>query len=167
MFNVVLNDLKVINSSKKSMLFNFIFLNSFHVVLLYRISNFFVRKKIFILARLINAISRIIYSCDISPYAKIGNNFLIMHGFGIVIGADVIIGDNVKIYNDITIGNRKGKHEDGQAIIGNSVMISCGARILGKVRIGDYSVVGANAVVLCDIPDNAIAIGVPAKILYN
>lgn len=157
-------DLKTINSSPLSMIFNCLLSNSFHVVFLYRLSHVLANTPLKIFARIINALCRIIYSCDIAPEAIIGRRILLMHGFGIVIGAHVVIGDDAKIYNDITIGNRKGGHDDGQAIIGNGVMVGCGARLLGKISLGENVTIGANSVVISDVPSNATAIGVPAEI---
>lgn len=162
---IVYEDLKVINSSPLSMFFNCFLNNSFHVVFIYRLSHALSRTPLKVFSRILNALCRIIYSCDIAPEAIIGRRILLMHGFGIVIGAKVVIGDDAKVYNDITIGNRKGRHEDGQAIIGNRVVIGCGARLLGKIELGDNVTIGANSVVISDVPSNSTAIGIPAKII--
>lgn len=161
---IVYEDLKIINSSPISMIFNFLLSNSFHVIFLYRLSHVISQTPLKVFARIINALCRIIYSCDIAPEAIIGRRIILMHGFGIVIGAKVVIGNDAKIYNDITIGNRKGGHDDGQAIIGHGVTVGCGARLLGKIELGDNVTIGANSVVITDVPNNATAIGVPAKI---
>jgi serine O-acetyltransferase len=160
----IYEDLKIINPSPLSMIFNCLLSNSFHVVFIYRLSHILSHTPLKIFARILNALCRIIYSCDIAPEAIIGRRILLMHGFGIVIGAEVVIGNDAKIYNDITIGNRKGGHNDGQAIIGHKVVIGCGARLLGEIKLGDNVTIGANSVVITDVPNNATAIGVPAKI---
>lgn len=101
------------------------------------------------------------YNCVIAPMCKIGKNLSLPHPMNIVIGADVIIGDNVTIYHDVTIGQNHDKFPK----IGNNVTIYAGAKIIGAVKIGDNCIVGANAVVTHDIPDNCVAVGVPAKII--
>lgn len=163
MLEILFNDLKSINPEKKSMFFNFFFSNSFHIIFWYRISNFLASTRLRILSRIINAFVRIIYSCDISPYAHIGRGIIIMHGFDIVIGADVIVGDNVKIFNGVTLGNRKGSHSDGQPKIGDHCTLGTGAKILGNLSIGAYSVVGANSVVLDSFPCHSTIVSVPAR----
>lgn len=103
------------------------------------------------------------YSMWISPKCKIGNNIHFMHLDGITIGSGAIIGDNCTIYHQVTIGKKNGKFP----IIGNNVTIYPGAKIIGDVKIGDNSIIGANAVVIKDVPENSVAVGVPAKILYK
>ncbi len=100
--------------------------------------------------------------CHIGPLAKIGPGLELRHPTGIVIGDGAVIGKNVSIYQNVTIGIRG---EGEYPVIGDNVKIYAGACILGRVRIGDNAVIGANAVVLADVPDNAVAVGVPARIL--
>ena len=92
------------------------------------------------------------YNIIISDTCKIGN---------IVIGSDVQIGDNCIIYQDVTIGQNRGKYPT----IGNNVIIYPGAKIIGNIIIDDFVIVGANAVVISDVPNNAIVAGIPAKII--
>lgn len=99
------------------------------------------------------------FSIWISPECKIGENIHFMHLDGITIGSGVIIGSNCTIYQQVTIGKEKGKFPK----IGNNVTIFSGAKIIGDVTIGDNCIIGANAVVVKDVPANSIAIGVPAK----
>lgn len=102
------------------------------------------------------------FSCDISYDAIIGKNISFPHPTGIVIGLGVIIEDNVKIWQNVTLGS-KGNIEKEYPHIKNNVKIYCSAQILGNVTVGEGSIVGACSLVLEDIPDNAIAIGIPAK----
>lgn len=101
------------------------------------------------------------YSLIISPKCSIGSNIQIEHFFGIVIGGNTVIGDNCKIYHQTTFGQKNGKYP----IIGNNVTIFPGAKIIGNIKIGDNSVIGANAVVLHDVPSNSTAVGVPARVI--
>lgn len=103
------------------------------------------------------------FSCDVQSNTQIGRGLDLSHnGLGVVIHPKSVIGDNVKILQGVTIGGRIGPQ---LPIIGNNVQIGAGAKILGGVRIGDNAKIGANAVVLIDIPDNCTAVGVPAKII--
>ena len=99
------------------------------------------------------------YQCRITPGAKIGKHLTIPHPNGIVVGKGREIGDNVTIYHQVTIGQNHGKYP----VIGNNVIIYAGAKIVGGIRVGDNCIVGANAVVIDDVPENNILGGVPAK----
>lgn len=98
--------------------------------------------------------------CDTS---KIGQHFRADHYFGIVIGSGAIIGDYCKMYQQVTIGQKNGKFPQ----IGNNVTIYPGAKIIGDIKVGDNAVIGANAVVLDDVPENAVAVGIPARIIKS
>lgn len=107
---------------------------------------------------------RVIYASDISLKAYIGPGLSIQHGHDIVIGADVIIGKKCKIFNGVTLGNKDTETSiNQQPRIGDNVVLGTGAKILGKIAIGNNVKVGANSVVLHNIPDNAIAVGMPAR----
>lgn len=98
-------------------------------------------------------------------HTKIGKGFFLAHPIGIVINDEAIIGDYVWVYQNVTIAKMYGK---GSPIIGNNVLLFAGAKIIGNVKIGNNVVVGANAVVTHDVPDNAVVVGIPAKVInYN
>lgn len=101
------------------------------------------------------------YNCIISPNAEIGENLALPHPMGVIIGFDAKIGKNCTIYQQVTIGQKNQKFPT----IGDNVTIYAGAKIIGDVKVGDNVVIGANAVVINHIPDNCIAVGVPAKII--
>ncbi len=103
----------------------------------------------------------VITGADIPLTTQLGGGLLCMHPSGIVIHPDAKIGINCLIFQQVTIGTRNGR---GLPIIGDHVLIGAGAKILGGVSIGNYSVIGANAVVMTDVPANSIAVGVPAVI---
>lgn len=101
------------------------------------------------------------YNCILSPNSEIGDNLKLPHPMGIVIGFDAKIGRNCTIYHQVTVGQKEGKFP----IIGNNVTIYAGAKIIGNIKIGNNSIIGANAVVIKDVPENSIAVGVPARII--
>lgn len=108
---------------------------------------------------------RIIFASDISCKSKIGGGLMIVHGHDIVIGGDVVIGENCKIFNGVTLGNKNTESGiNHQPTVGDGVVLSTGCKILGGILIGSNAVVGANSVVLMDVPCGSIAVGVPAVI---
>ena len=113
-------------------------------------------KKMLMRKHLINK-----YSCSIGIPTKIGKNLKIPHNFSIVIGGGVVIGNNCTIFQNVTLGQNRNKYPT----IGNNVIIYSGAKIIGHVNVGDNAIIGANAVVTKDVPENAIVGGVPAKII--
>lgn len=110
-------------------------------------------------------LNRIFFSCDIPCSVVIGKNLRLPHfGLGVVIRPNTVIGDRVTIYHQVTIGTRTG--ERIFAHIGDDAMLGAGCKVLGGVKIGNHVKVGANSVVLNDIPDGATAVGIPAKVLH-
>lgn len=138
---------------------------SFHGLLFYRISHLFYEWKLYPLAYIFYYLKRVLFSMDIHPAAEIESGVVIDHGIGVVIGSTASVGSGTLIYHGVTLGAKRvctGKrHPD----VGKNVLIGAGAKILGPIRIGDNSLVGANAVVLRDVPPNSLAVGIPAKIL--
>lgn len=130
-------------------------------VLLYRISHALYRYHVPELPYLFYYINSVLYGCEIHYKTKIGKRFIICHSHGIVIGRDVIIGNGATIYSGVTIG-KKDKHTS-MPVIGDNVTIGSGAKILGDITIGNNVVIGANSVVIKDVPDNVVVAGVPAK----
>jgi len=138
-----------------------------HALFWYRIAHFLYRIKLKLLAGIIMFWVRNILNIEIHPAAKIGKRLLIDHGTGVVIGETAEIGDDCLIYHGVTLGGT-GKHQEKRhPTIKNHVMIGAGAKILGPIIIGNHCKIGANAVVLKDVPDNCTAIGVPAIIKEN
>jgi serine O-acetyltransferase len=116
---------------------------------------------------LIEYFIRVVYASDISCRARIAAGFVVMHGHGIVIGADVVIGEGCKIFNGVTLGNKDFTQASAgnQPVVGRNSTLCTGAKILGNIRIGDNVVVGANSVVLRDCPANSVVAGVPAVVI--
>ncbi len=135
-----------------------------HALVSYRVAHLLYRAHLFFLARLISQMSRWMTGIEIHPGAKIGKELFIDHGMGVVIGETAIIGDNVLLYQGVTLGGtglEKGKRHP---TIGNNVVIGGGAKVLGNITIGDNSYIGANAVVIKDVPPNSTIVGVPGRI---
>ncbi len=137
---------------------------SIHAIFVYRMAHFFYKLHLFFLARLLSQLSRFFTGIEIHPGAKIGKGLFIDHGMGVVIGETSIIGDDVKMFHGVTlggVGSEKGKRHP---TVLNNVTIGAGAKVLGNITIGNFANIGANAVVLKDVPDYATAVGVPAVI---
>lgn len=132
---------------------------------LHRVAHWLFRGEMFFLARLVNHLSRFLTAIDIHPGAVIGRNLFIDHGF-VVIGETAEIGDNVTIYQGATLGGTNPTSGQGgkrHPTIGDNVIISLGAAILGPLNVGANSRIGANAVVTRDVPEGATMVGIPAK----
>ena len=138
---------------------------SVHELISHRIAHWFYKHKMFFIARLTSQLSRHFTGIEIHPGAKIGKGLFIDHGMGVVIGETAEIGDNVTIYHGVTLGGTGKEKGKRHPTVGNNVLIGCGAKVLGNIRIGDNSNIGANSVVLKDIPAGATAVGIPAKII--
>ena len=136
----------------------------FHILIFHRIAHFLNNLGFKFIARLISQIARLLTGIEIHPGAKIGKRLFIDHGMGIVIGETASIGDNCTIYHGVTLGGTGKKEKKRHPDIGNNVMIGCGAKILGPIKIGNNVKIGANAVILKDVVDNNTIVGVPGKI---
>ena len=141
-----------------------------HIIFLYKISNFLWRKKIKFLARFLMQLGRFFTGIEIHPSAKIGNRLFMDHGYGIVIGETAEIGDDVTIYQGVTLGgimpsveSNNQRQKKRHPTIGNNVIIGSGAQILGAIKIGDFSRVGANSVVTKSVAKNVTVAGIPAR----
>ena len=121
----------------------------------------------FFIARLISQINRFITGIEIHPGAKIGSAILIDHGMGVVIGETAVIGNRVTIYHGTTLGGTGKETGKRHPTVGNDVIIGAGAKVLGPITIGDNSKIGANSVVLKNVPENSTVVGIPGKIINN
>ena len=137
---------------------------SIHVLIFYRIAHGLYKIKLFFLARLISQLGRFFTGIEIHPGAKIGKGIFIDHGMGVVIGETAEIGDNVTIYHGVTLGGTGKDKGKRHPTIGNDVIIGCGAKILGPISIGDGAKIGANSVVLKNVPKGKTSVGIPAVI---
>lgn len=153
--------------ASKNVLYVILLYPGFHALLFYRIAHFFSNLKFKFIARLISQFAKFLTGIEIHPGAKIGKRLFIDHGMGIVIGETTTIGDNCTIYHGVTLGgtgkDKYKRHPD----LGNNVIVGCGAKILGPIKIGNNVKIGANAVVLKKIPDNSTVVGIPGKIVHD
>ena len=138
---------------------------SFYALLFHKWGHWFYKKNRFFIARLISQIGRGLTGIEIHPGAKIGKGLFIDHGMGVVIGETCEIGDNVTIYHGVTLGGTGKDHGKRHPTIGNNVLISTGAKVLGPFKVGDNSRIAANAVVLQEIPEGSTVVGIPGKIV--
>ena len=139
----------------------------FRAQLWHKLSHFLYINHFYFLSRLICETVKITTGIEIHPGAVIGKKLFIDHGFGIVIGETTIIGDNVTIYHGVTLGGTEKEKGKRHPTIGNNVIIGCGAKVLGNIKIENNTKIGANAVVLKDVKNNTTVVGVPAKEIKN
>ena len=136
-----------------------------HAILSHRIAHSLDRAGHRSLAHILSQISRFFTGIEIHPSAKIGRGLLIDHGSGVVIGETAEIGDDCTFFHGVTLGGRGNETGKRHPTLRNGVFVGAGAKILGSIEIGDNAKIGANAVVLRDVPANATAVGVPARVI--
>lgn len=139
--------------------------SSFWAMLFHRPAHFLQTHKFYFLARVISQFSRLITGIEIHPGAKIGKEVFIDHGMGVVIGETAEIGNNVTIYQCVTLGGTGKDTGKRHPTVGSNVLIGTGAKVLGPIRIGNNSKIGAGSVVLEDVPSYSTVVGVPAKVI--
>lgn len=137
---------------------------SFKALIGYKISHYLYLKKHYFLARYICEKYKRKTGIEIHPGATIGKNLFIDHGFGTVIGETTVIGDNVTMFHDVTLGGTGKDKGKRHPTIEDNVFIGSGSKILGDITIGENSKVGANAVILNDVPKNSTVVGIPGEI---
>ena len=136
-------------------------------VVLLRLAEFFHGHRLGLLAKLFSLLNVVVFGIEVSPQVQIGGGLFLPHTVGTVIGA-ASIGENCTILQGVTLGTSKpdmGFSVSERPVVGNDVFIGAGAKIIGRVTIGDHAKIGANAVVLRDVPAFALAVGVPATII--
>ena len=136
-----------------------------HALIMHRIAHGFYRRRWFVVARLTSHLSRFLTGIEIHPGAKIGEGLFIDHGLGVVIGETAEIGDNVTIYQGVTLGGTGKEKGKRHPTIGNNVVVSAGAKVLGSFTVGDNSRIGAGSVVLKEVPPDSTVVGVPGKVV--
>lgn len=135
-----------------------------HAVWIYRIAHILWQRNWRLCARLISHFARFLTNIEIHPGAVIGRRFFIDHGAGVVIGETSEIGDDVLMYHGVLLGGVTLQKKKRHPTIGNNVMIGAGTIILGPIHIGDGARIGASSLVIKDVPESAVAIGVPARL---
>jgi serine O-acetyltransferase len=136
-------------------------------VINYRIANKLYTNGFKFLGKVISGISQLLTSVDIHPAATIGRRVFIDHGFGVVIGETTIIKDDVLIYQGVTLGGVSLDPGKRHPTICSHTVIGAGAKVLGNITIGDHVKVGANSVVINDVPSHSTAVGIPARIVKS
>lgn len=136
-----------------------------HAIIGHRIAHFFFKHRLKFLARLVSQITRHCTGVEIHPGATIGRRLVIDHGMGIVIGETAELGDDILLYQGVTLGGSGKEKFKRHPTLGNGVLVGSGAKILGSFRVGNNARIAANAVVLQEIPDDATAVGIPARVV--
>jgi len=138
--------------------------SGFHAIIAYRISHILWKMKIPFFPRALSQIARFFTGIEIHPGAQIGSGFFIDHGMGVVIGETTIIGNDVTIFQGVTLGGTGKETGKRHPTLGNNIVVGTGAKILGNIVIGDNSYIGANAVVIDEVPPNTTVVGVPGRV---
>lgn len=168
MFNRIKEDIKTVferDPAARSVLEVLLCYPGLHAIWLHRIAHWLWNRNFKLLARLISHFSRWLTGIEIHPGAKIGRRFFIDHGMGVVIGETAEIGDDVTLYHQVTLGGTSTKKGKRHPTLGNNVVVGAGAKILGPIKIGDNCKVGANSVVIRDVPPNSTVVGIPGKVV--
>ncbi|WCN37746.1 serine O-acetyltransferase [Aneurinibacillus uraniidurans] len=138
-----------------------------HAIWFHRISHRLWKRDFPTLARMVSQLGRWLTGIEIHPGARIGKGLFIDHGMGVVIGETCEIGDNVTLYQGVTLGGTGKEKGKRHPTIGNNVLIASGAKVLGSMKIGDNSKIGAGSVVLKEVPPNSTVVGVPGHVIIQ
>jgi serine O-acetyltransferase len=136
-----------------------------HAIINHRIAQWWWKHKVPFIPRAISQLSKFYTGIEIHPGAQIGKNIFIDHGMGVVIGETTVIGDNVTIYQGVTLGGTGKERGKRHPTLGNNVVVSAGAKVLGSITIGNNVIIGAGAVVVKPVPDDCTVVGVPGRIV--
>jgi len=136
-----------------------------HAVWMYRIAHGLWKHRLRLLGRLLSHLARWLTGIEIHPGAHIGRRFFIDHGMGVVIGETTESGDDVTLYHGVTLGGTTWQKKKRHPTIMDGVIIGAGAKVLGAITIGEHSRVGANSVVLSDVPAHSTVIGIPGMVV--
>lgn len=135
-----------------------------HALVIYRVAHQLWQWKIPIVPRWLSQTARFWTGIELHPGAVIGNNLFIDHGMGVVVGETAIIGNNVLLYQGVTLGGTGKETGKRHPTIGDNVVVGTGAKVLGNITIGGNSYIGANAVVIKDVPPNSTVVGIPGRV---
>ena len=135
-----------------------------HVIVAHRIAHALDRLNVPVIPRLLMALARGFTGVEIHPSAVIGRGLFIDHGFGVVIGETAVLGENVTLFQGVTLGGTGKEKGKRHPTIGDNVVIGAGAKVLGNITVGRDSMIGANAVVIRDVPEHSTVVGVPGRI---
>lgn len=135
-----------------------------HALLNHRVAHSLYKRRMYFGARLISQIGRFFTGIEIHPGAQIGRGLFIDHGMGVVIGETAVIGDDVTIYHGVTLGGTGKEKGKRHPTVEDGVIIGSGAKALGNILLGKRSKVGANSVVVKDVPEGATVVGIPGRV---
>ncbi len=135
----------------------------FHALVLHRVAHFLWGKKLKLVARVWSALARLLTGIEIHPAAVIGDYCFIDHGMGVVIGETAVIGARVTLYQGVTLGGISADSTKRHPTLEDDVIVGAGAKLLGPITVGAGARIGANAVVLKDVPAGAVFVGIPAR----
>ena len=138
-----------------------------HALWFHRLAHRLWNRRLFWLGRLVSHIGRACTGIEIHPGARIGRGFFIDHGMGVVIGETAEIGENVTLYHGVTLGGTSWNKGKRHPTLDDDVVVGAGAKILGPIRIGARTRVGANAVVVKDVPPDSVVVGVPGRVTHR
>lgn len=137
----------------------------FHALLFHRLAHWLLKKRVPFIPRALSQFARFITGIEVHPGATIGSGLFIDHGMGVVIGETTEIGDNVTLFQGVTLGGTGKQRGKRHPTLGSHVVVGAGAKVLGPISIGDYVKIGANSVVLQDVPDHSTVVGIPGRIV--
>lgn len=166
MFNTIRREIAVVRDrdpAARSALEIILCYPGFHAMLFHRLGHWLWKHRLKLPGRFVSHLGRWLTGIEIHPGAKIGRNFFIDHGMGVVIGETAEVGDNVTIYHQVTLGGVSLEKAKRHPTIGNDVIIGAGAKVLGPFRVGDGARIGSNAVVVKPVPDGATVVGIAAR----
>ncbi len=135
-----------------------------HAIWLHRLAHWLWQRRLYFLGRAVSHLNRFLTAIEIHPGAQIGPGFFIDHGMGTVIGETAEVGEDVTLYHNVTLGGVSWEKKKRHPTVGDHVVIGAGAQILGPVRIGAHSRIGANSVVVKDVPAESVVVGVPGRV---
>jgi len=170
MFETLKSDIKAVRERDPAcrglldVLFNY---PGFHAVLIYRASHELWEVRLYFIARFLSHLARVLTGIEIHPGVQAGKGFFIDHGMGVVIGETTEIGDNVTLYQGVTLGGVSLKKEKRHPTLRNNVVVGAGAKILGPFEVGENSRIGANSVVVKEVPPNSTVVGIPGRIVVK
>ncbi|WP_078593212.1 serine O-acetyltransferase [Evansella clarkii] len=170
MFRTLKNDIDVVleqDPAARNRLEVAINYSGVHAIWAHRLAHSLWKKKFYFIARYISQVSRFFTGIEIHPGAKIGQRLFIDHGMGVVIGETCEIGNNVTIYQGVTLGGTGKEKGKRHPTVEDDVLIATGAKVLGSMRIGRNSRIGAGSVVLKEIPPNSTVVGIPGRVVIQ
>ncbi len=168
MFAQIKKDIKVISErdpAAKSVIEIIFSYPGLHALILHRIAHALYKRKHTFISRIISQINRSLTGIEIHPGAVIGQGFFVDHGMGVVIGETTEVGENVTVYQGVTLGGTGKETGKRHPTIGDNVVISTGAKVLGSLKVGNNVRIGAGSVVLKNVPDNSTVVGVPGRVV--